>query len=165
MPDEFSPCDVCVGGRYLLCDPGGFWPPAPPSTSALISQQSKQAPGQWPGPLIYCLNSCYTHDGCHSDDLLKAAVISPPKSLAPLWGPVVCSRGTVLWEAPHSVPIFGEASENPQRTGGHCGPEWRMVCPRSHHEAGPGQATDPECLPWAFPVVGQNLLAAFLRQG
>lgn len=51
---------------------------------AFISQQSKQAPGQWPGPLIYCLNPCYTPDRCHSDDLPKVAVIFPPQSLTPL---------------------------------------------------------------------------------
>lgn len=62
-------------------DPCGAWP-----LLAFISQQSKQAPGQWPGPSIYCPNACYTQDRCYSDDLPKVAVISPLQSLAPLWG-------------------------------------------------------------------------------
>lgn len=61
MPDEFSPCDVCVGRRYLLCDPGGFWPPAPPPPRPLSPNRANRPQGEWPGPLIYC-DSCYTHE-------------------------------------------------------------------------------------------------------
>lgn len=156
MPDKFSPRDVRVGERYLRHYPNCSWP-------RLISQQSKQAPGQWPRPSISCPSPCCPHDRCHSDDLPKVAVISLPWSLTLLWEPMAWSRTKALEKLLSLSPALPNLM-GPWRKGGHCSPEWGFLCPWSQGEAGPGQDSDSECLLWVVPTVGQTWLAACFRQ-
>lgn len=68
-----------------------------------------------------------------------------------------------LGEASHSVPGFAKPHGTP---GGQEDTEVlsRECSAPGPPGPGPGQDSDSECLLWAFPTVGQNRLAACVRQ-